>query len=234
MGNGQPQIFSVVTKLQTRFPFLLDVPSGLQTDPQVTTIVGNDVRLTCRASKYIYSHLAWYHPSAEAARGDSLIRKTDNYSISLTLVIANVTKEQSGLYRCRAQNQHNRTDMLEQHTQLLVRGRSCQWERVVGCSARSAAGGELLHNCCFPQSLSKQKAPRVSQGLSQHRLRALDRVSLACYLPHSMLGADLFGADQREKASPTTLLTAQLYHLRLSPQTYMTLVEDTGHLQLLG
>lgn len=149
-GNRHPQILSVVTKLQTCFSFLLDVPSGLQTDPQVTTIVGNDVRLTCRASKYIYSHLAWYHPSAEVARGDSLIRKTDNYSISLTLVITNITKEQSGLYRCRAQNQHNGTDTLEQHTQLLVRGRSCQRRGVVGCSACPAARAELLHNCCSP------------------------------------------------------------------------------------
>lgn len=108
------------------------MPSGLQTDPQVTTIVGNDVRLTCRASKYIYSHLAWYYPSSEAALSDSVIKTTDNYSISLTLVITNITKEQSGLYKCRAQNQHNSTDTLEQHTQLLVRGRSCQRKMAVG------------------------------------------------------------------------------------------------------
>lgn len=118
---------------------LPDVPFGLQTAPQVTTIVGNNVRLTCRASKYIYSHLGWYSPSSEAAPADSLIRNTNNYSISLTLVITNVTKEQSGLYRCRAQNQHNSTDTLEQHTQLLVRGTSCQWKVAMGC------GGVLLH-----------------------------------------------------------------------------------------
>uniref|UniRef100_A0A8B9MPC9 receptor protein-tyrosine kinase n=1 Tax=Accipiter nisus TaxID=211598 RepID=A0A8B9MPC9_9AVES len=107
--------------------YVSDVPSGLQTDPQVTTIVGNDVRLTCRASKYIYSHLAWYYPSSEAALSDSVIKTTDNYSISLTLVITNITKEQSGLYKCRAQNQHNSTDTLEQHTQLLVRAKAAPY-----------------------------------------------------------------------------------------------------------
>ncbi|OPJ89765.1 vascular endothelial growth factor receptor kdr-like [Patagioenas fasciata monilis] len=107
--------------------YVSDVPSGLQTEPQVTTIVGNDVRLTCRASRYIYSQLAWYHPSLEPARRDSLIEKTDNYSISLTLVITNVTKEQSGLYKCRAQNQHNSTDTLEQHTRLLVRAKAAPY-----------------------------------------------------------------------------------------------------------
>lgn len=116
------------------------MPFGLQTDPQVTTIVGNDVQLTCRASKYIYSHLAWYYPSSEAALSDSVIKKTDNYSISLTLVIPNVTKEQRGLYKCRAQNQHNSTDTLEQHTQLLVRGRSCQ--------RNVAAGRAVEQKCC--------------------------------------------------------------------------------------
>lgn len=124
------------------------MPFGLQTDPQVTTIVGNDVRLTCRASKYIYSHLAWYHPSSEAALRDSVIKKTDNYSISLTLVITNVTKEQSGLYKCRAQNQHNSTDTLEQHTQLLVRGRSrngkWQWDVLPTCHRGRNAGHLLL------------------------------------------------------------------------------------------
>ncbi|XP_074910631.1 vascular endothelial growth factor receptor kdr-like isoform X1 [Buteo buteo] len=107
--------------------YVSDVPFGLQTDPQVTTIVGNDVRLTCRASKYIYSHLAWYYPSSEAALRDAVIKTTDNYSISLTLVITNITKEQSGLYKCRAQNQHNSTDTLEQHTQLLVRAKAAPY-----------------------------------------------------------------------------------------------------------
>lgn len=98
------------------------MPSGLQTPSQVTAIVGNDVQLTCRASKYIYTHLTWSYPSSEPAAGSSVVRKMDKYSISLTLLIPNVTKEQSGLYRCRAQNQHNSTDTLEQQSLLLVRG----------------------------------------------------------------------------------------------------------------
>ncbi|XP_009072827.1 PREDICTED: vascular endothelial growth factor receptor kdr-like [Acanthisitta chloris] len=107
--------------------YVSDVPSGLQTASQVTAIVGSDVWLTCRASKYIYTHLAWYYPSLEAAPSDSVIRKTGRYSISLTLVIPNVTKEQSGLYKCQAQNQHNSTDTLEQHSQLLVRAKAAPY-----------------------------------------------------------------------------------------------------------
>ncbi|XP_069723890.1 vascular endothelial growth factor receptor kdr-like isoform X2 [Phaenicophaeus curvirostris] len=107
--------------------YVSDVPSGLQAEPQVTTIVGRDVWLTCRASRYIYNHLAWFHPSAEVAHSDSVVKRTDNYSISLTLIITNVTKEQSGLYKCRAQNQENSTAMLERHTQLLVREKAAPY-----------------------------------------------------------------------------------------------------------
>uniref|UniRef100_A0A8C5X9K0 Ig-like domain-containing protein n=1 Tax=Malurus cyaneus samueli TaxID=2593467 RepID=A0A8C5X9K0_9PASS len=74
--------------------------------PQVTAIVGNDVQLTCRASRYIYTHLGWFYPSSEPAPSHSVLRKMGKYSISVTLLIPNVTREQSGLYRCRAQNQH--------------------------------------------------------------------------------------------------------------------------------
>lgn len=115
------------------------MPSGLQTPSQVTAIVGNDVQLTCRASKYIYTHLAWYYPSSEPAPSHSVVRKMDKYSISLTLLIPNVTREQSGLYKCRAQNQQNSTDTLEQQSQLLVRGT---------CQGREALGHVLTQTLC--------------------------------------------------------------------------------------
>uniref|UniRef100_A0A8C2U1Y6 receptor protein-tyrosine kinase n=1 Tax=Coturnix japonica TaxID=93934 RepID=A0A8C2U1Y6_COTJA len=89
--------------------YVSDVPSGLQTAPQVTAIAGSTAKLTCRASRYIYSNLAWSYPSLGAAHGGSLTRSADAYSISLTLVIANVTEEHSGLYKCRA---HTNTGLL--------------------------------------------------------------------------------------------------------------------------
>lgn len=104
------------------FLFPLDVPLSLQTDPQVTTIVGSDVQLICRASKYIYSHLAWYYPSSQAVPAGFMQEQIDRYSISLTLAISNITKEHAGLYTCEAQNQYNSTDV---RTQLNVKGRPC-------------------------------------------------------------------------------------------------------------
>nr|XP_009476329.1 PREDICTED: vascular endothelial growth factor receptor kdr-like [Pelecanus crispus] len=154
--------------------YVSDVPFGLQTDPQVTTIVGNDVRLTCRASKYIYSHLAWYHPSSEVALRDSVIKKTDNYSISLTLVITNVTKDQSGLYKCRAQNQHNSTDTLEQHTQLLVRAKAAPYVIQNLTDLEVNISGKIILEC----KVSGTPEPQITWRKNGYPISAASGISM--------------------------------------------------------
>ncbi|KAM6251984.1 vascular endothelial growth factor receptor kdr-like isoform 2-T2 [Spheniscus humboldti] len=154
--------------------YVSDVPFGLQTDPQVTTIVGNDVQLTCRASKYIYSHLAWYYPSSEAALSESVIKKTDNYSISLTLVITNVTKEQSGLYKCRAQNQHNSTDTLEQHTQLLVRAKAAPYVIQNLTDLEVNISGKIILEC----KVSGTPEPQITWRKNGYPISAASGISM--------------------------------------------------------
>ncbi|NXT63773.1 VGFR4 factor, partial [Chaetops frenatus] len=138
--------------------YVSDVPSGLQTPPLVTAIVGSDVQLSCRASKYIYTHLAWFYPSSEPAPGHSVLRKMDKYSISLTLLIPNVTREQSGLYRCQAQNQHNSTDRLEQHSQLLVRAKAAPFVIQNLTDLEVNISGKILLEC----KVSGTPEPRVT------------------------------------------------------------------------
>ncbi|XP_068264512.1 vascular endothelial growth factor receptor kdr-like isoform X2 [Nyctibius grandis] len=154
--------------------YVSDVPFGLQTDPQVMTIVGNDVRLTCRASKYIYTHLAWYNPSSEAALRDAVIKKTDNYSISLTLVITNITKEQSGLYKCRAQNQHNSTDTLEQHTQLLVRAKAAPYVIQNLTDLEVNISGKIILEC----KVSGTPEPQITWRKNGYPISAASGISM--------------------------------------------------------
>ncbi|KAM6413509.1 vascular endothelial growth factor receptor kdr-like isoform 2-T2 [Rhynochetos jubatus] len=154
--------------------YVSDVPFGLQTDPQVTTIVGNDVRLTCWASKYIYSHLGWYYPSSEAALSESVVRKTDQYSISLTLVITNVTKEQSGLYKCRAQNQHNSTDTLEQHTQLLVRAKAAPYVIQNLTDLEVNISGKIILEC----KVSGTPEPQITWRKNGYPIAAASGISM--------------------------------------------------------
>uniref|UniRef100_A0A8C3GJ15 receptor protein-tyrosine kinase n=1 Tax=Cairina moschata TaxID=8855 RepID=A0A8C3GJ15_CAIMO len=154
--------------------YVSDVPFGLQTDPQVTTIVGNDAQLTCRASKYIYSNVGWYYPSSEAAPGDSVIKKIDNYSISLTLVIANVTKEHGGLYKCRAENQHNSTDTLEQHTQLLVRAKAAPYVIQNLTDLEVNISGKIILEC----KVSGTPEPHITWRKNGHPISAASGISM--------------------------------------------------------
>ncbi|XP_042334848.1 vascular endothelial growth factor receptor kdr-like [Sceloporus undulatus] len=101
--------------------YVSDVPSTLQTDPQITAIVASNVQLTCKSSKYIYSHLSWYDPTLQKIPDDLTQKKVDNYSISLTLGIQNVSQDQAGLYMCRARSHANSTEGLEKSTMLNIK-----------------------------------------------------------------------------------------------------------------
>uniref|UniRef100_A0A8C0VG33 receptor protein-tyrosine kinase n=1 Tax=Cyanistes caeruleus TaxID=156563 RepID=A0A8C0VG33_CYACU len=121
--------------------YVSDVPSGLQTSSQVTAIVGNDIQLTCRASKYIYTHLAW---------------------------------EQSGLYKCRAQNQHNSTDTLEQHSQLLVRAKAAPFVIQNLTDMEVNISGKILLEC----RVSGTPEPRVSWRKNGYPISAASGISM--------------------------------------------------------
>ncbi|RLV98495.1 hypothetical protein DV515_00010753 [Chloebia gouldiae] len=154
--------------------YVSDVPSGLQTPSQVRAIVGNDVQLTCRASKYIYTHLAWYYPSSEPAPSHSVVRKMDKYSISLTLLIPNVTREQSGLYKCRAQNQQNSTDTLEQHSQLLVRAKAAPFVIQNLTDLEVNISGKILLEC----KVSGTPEPQVTWRKNGYPISAASGISM--------------------------------------------------------
>ncbi|NWV13207.1 VGFR4 factor, partial [Ptilonorhynchus violaceus] len=154
--------------------YVSDVPSGLQAASQVTAIVGNDIQLTCRASKYIYPHLGWYYPSSAPAPGGSVLRSTGRYSMSLTLLIPNVTEEQSGLYKCRAQNQHNSTDTLEQHTRLLVRARAAPFVIQNLTDLEVNISGKILLEC----RVSGTPEPRVTWRKNGYPISAASGISM--------------------------------------------------------
>ncbi|XP_048370342.1 vascular endothelial growth factor receptor kdr-like isoform X2 [Sphaerodactylus townsendi] len=101
--------------------YVSDMPSKLQTDQQITAIVANSVQMTCKANKYIYNHLSWYDPALQAIPTTSTWQKVNNYSISLTLDIKNVSQAHAGLYKCRARSHLTGTEELEKSTFLRVK-----------------------------------------------------------------------------------------------------------------
>lgn len=94
----------------------------LESEPLVSTIEGYDARLKCKAAKYIYNQLAWFNPFGEKIPVIDTESFKNNYSISLTLVIKNVTKQDTGQYKCKAWAQKNITGMIQRNTQLLIKG----------------------------------------------------------------------------------------------------------------
>lgn len=95
----------------------------MEAEPLVSVIEGYDARLICKAPKYIYNHLAWFNPLGEKFPVTDTETLKNNYSISLTLVIKNVTQKDKGQYKCKAWAQRNITKMMQHNTQLLIRGR---------------------------------------------------------------------------------------------------------------
>ena len=94
----------------------------MEAEPLVSVIEGYDAQLKCKAAKYIYTHLAWFNPLGEKIPVMYTESLKNNYSISLTLVIKNVTQKDKGQYRCKAWTQRNITKMMQHNTQLLIRG----------------------------------------------------------------------------------------------------------------
>ncbi|XP_077165452.1 vascular endothelial growth factor receptor kdr-like isoform X2 [Paroedura picta] len=101
--------------------YVSDMPSKLQTDQQITAIVASNVQMTCKANKYLYNHLSWYDPVSQAIPAALTRQKVDNYSISLTLDIKNVSQAHAGLYKCRARSHLTGTEELEKSTLLRIK-----------------------------------------------------------------------------------------------------------------
>ncbi|XP_040857006.1 vascular endothelial growth factor receptor kdr-like [Ochotona curzoniae] len=101
--------------------YVSDVADFLESEPLVSTIEGYDARLKCKAAKYIYNQLAWFNPFGEKIPVIDTESFKNNYSISLTLVIKNVTKQDTGQYKCKAWAQKNITGMIQRNTQLLIK-----------------------------------------------------------------------------------------------------------------
>ncbi|XP_054851926.1 vascular endothelial growth factor receptor kdr-like isoform X2 [Eublepharis macularius] len=101
--------------------YVSDMPSKLQTDQQITAIVASNVQMTCKANKYIYNDLSWYDPTSRVIPLALTQQKVDNYSISLTLDIRNVSQAHAGLYKCRARSHLSSTEELEKSTLLRIK-----------------------------------------------------------------------------------------------------------------
>uniref|UniRef100_A0A8C8E194 receptor protein-tyrosine kinase n=1 Tax=Oryzias sinensis TaxID=183150 RepID=A0A8C8E194_9TELE len=86
------------------FLFPPDVPGGFCVKQQEEAREGGDLHLTCLANKYLYAALSWQpvKDTGESRFPAPIIHQptTGDFSISLVLLLSNLTARDSGTYRC--------------------------------------------------------------------------------------------------------------------------------------
>uniref|UniRef100_A0A6I8N2D2 receptor protein-tyrosine kinase n=1 Tax=Ornithorhynchus anatinus TaxID=9258 RepID=A0A6I8N2D2_ORNAN len=127
--------------------FISDVPDQLETEPQVSAIAGHDAVLRCRAARVIFDHLLWLDPSGGVVPGTSTQNQSDSYSISLSLVIHNASREHEGKYSCRARSRYNATLEQERSTRLQIRERVAPYVLETLASLTVNSSGKIVLEC---------------------------------------------------------------------------------------
>uniref|UniRef100_A0A1A8CTU0 receptor protein-tyrosine kinase n=2 Tax=Nothobranchius kadleci TaxID=1051664 RepID=A0A1A8CTU0_NOTKA len=87
-------------------PFYVDDdPEEVNIQPQ-TAIEGNNITLTCRATRYLYTGLRWVDSRNQTITSSVSQLQISNHSISLALYLHNVSQSSSAGYTCQADKLH--------------------------------------------------------------------------------------------------------------------------------
>ncbi|XP_059377473.1 vascular endothelial growth factor receptor kdr-like isoform X2 [Carassius carassius] len=69
-----------------------------------TAVAGDDVTLTCRGTRYLYDRLHWYGPLGRIVPKDETTLWIEPYSMSLSIKLPRVSRNQTLGYECQALN----------------------------------------------------------------------------------------------------------------------------------
>lgn len=89
---------------------LLDQPEEINIQPQ-EAVEGDNVTLTCRAARYLYTDLQWLDSLNQTVTSDVSELQLSRYSISLSLQLYNVTKTNTAGFKCQPYKQHRRVEL---------------------------------------------------------------------------------------------------------------------------
>ncbi|XP_051018816.1 vascular endothelial growth factor receptor 1 [Acomys russatus] len=132
--------------------YVTDVPDGFHVALEKIPAEGEDLKLSCVVSKFLYTDVAWlllrtlHNRTVRHSISKQRMATTQEYSITLNLLIKNVSLEDSGTYACRAKNIYTGEEVL-QKTDVVIRD---------------------------------QEAPHLLQNLSDHRVSISSSTTLDC------------------------------------------------------
>uniref|UniRef100_A0A8C9YTP2 receptor protein-tyrosine kinase n=1 Tax=Sander lucioperca TaxID=283035 RepID=A0A8C9YTP2_SANLU len=106
-------------------PFYVDDhPEEITTKPW-TAIEGDDVILTCRATRYLYTDLRWLDSRNQMITSNVSSLQLSNNSISISLRLHNVSQNSNTGYKCQAYKLHKRVKL--KTSELTVDGKKRPW-----------------------------------------------------------------------------------------------------------
>ncbi|KAM5279003.1 vascular endothelial growth factor receptor 1 isoform 2-T3 [Hipposideros larvatus] len=109
----------VGTVKRTMCFYITDVPNGFHINLEKMPTEGEDLKLSCTVNKFLYKDIAWILLRTVNNRTMRHSTRKQNmavikeYSLTLDLVIKNVSLEASGTYACRARNIYTGEEILQ-------------------------------------------------------------------------------------------------------------------------
>nr|XP_006979686.1 vascular endothelial growth factor receptor 1 [Peromyscus maniculatus bairdii] len=106
--------------------YVTDVPNGFHVSLEKMPTEGEDLKLSCMVNKFLYRDITWIllrtvnNRTMHHSISKQKMATTQEYSITLNLVIKNVSLEDSGTYACRARNMYTGEEILRK-TEVLIR-----------------------------------------------------------------------------------------------------------------
>ncbi|XP_029020278.1 vascular endothelial growth factor receptor kdr-like [Betta splendens] len=107
------------------FPFYVtDLPTEVTIEPK-TAIEGENVTLTCRAARYLYTDLQWLDARNKTIRSSASTLHLGRYSMSLSLQLHKVSQNSTKGYKCQANKAQKGTEL--KSSPLVVDARRHPW-----------------------------------------------------------------------------------------------------------
>uniref|UniRef100_A0A8C5VMY9 Platelet-derived growth factor receptor-like protein n=1 Tax=Microcebus murinus TaxID=30608 RepID=A0A8C5VMY9_MICMU len=107
--------------------YITDVPNGFHVNLEKMPTEGEDLKLSCTVNKFLYRDITWIllrtvnNRTMHHSISKQKMAVTKEYSITLNVIIKNVSLEDSGTYACRARNVYTGEEIL-QKKEVTIRG----------------------------------------------------------------------------------------------------------------
>ncbi|XP_040903895.1 vascular endothelial growth factor receptor kdr-like [Toxotes jaculatrix] len=143
-------------------PFYVDDnPEEITTEPQ-TADERNDVNLTCRATRYLYTDLQWLDSMNQTITSNVSSLQFSQYSISLSLHLHNVSQNSTSGYKCQAYKLHKMVEL--KTAALTVNARKRPWLSQ-NLTDQAVNSSSTLILACFAQGVPHPKIKWHKNGV---------------------------------------------------------------------